>query len=218
MELRRFDEVTGICVEAIAGQKRFGFSVSDTEDFYDMPEWQKRGGYPGAVLRFYDYESGKVFCPFGKKRNVLYGKPVYAEGKFYFLQGNFDRSQITLYRYLPEEMPETVTTFSIDAVNLYNLMIMGKGIHVVSIDDSLVCYYPEKFEIPLQPTETPVWIEENRIYIEAWVEEGWDTERDQPSSDYKFYNRVCIKDFSGRTLSEEIGALHQAEDGTWWIS
>ena len=30
--------------------------------------------------------------------------------------------------------------------------------------------------------------------------------------------KVIVKDFSGKTLSEEIGDLYQAADGTWWIA
>lgn len=39
----------------------------DTNDFYDLIEWSKSGGYQGSVILFFDFESGKVFKPFAKK-------------------------------------------------------------------------------------------------------------------------------------------------------
>ena len=54
--------------------------------------------------------------------------------------------------------------------------------------------------------------------VEAWVEEDWDEEQECPGPNYQFYDRVIVKDFEGRTLSEEVGSLYEGEDGTWWIS
>ena len=77
---------------------------------------------------------------------------------------------------------------------------------------------PKAFSFPLQPNETVCFIEGDQVYIEAWIEEGWDDENDCATEEYKYYNKVITKDFHGDLLSEEIGALHQAADGTWWIS
>ena len=87
--LKRFEKVTGSYIETIAGQKRFAFSHSDTADFYDLPERLQYSSYPGSVLRFYDLGTGKVYQPFDKRQDVLYGNPVFLEGKYYFLQGDF---------------------------------------------------------------------------------------------------------------------------------
>ena len=48
------------------------------------------GGYQGAVLYFYDLETGDVYQPFEKKRNVVYSRPEFADGYYYFLQGDYD--------------------------------------------------------------------------------------------------------------------------------
>ena len=210
--------VTGRAIRRIEGQRRYAYALSDHEDFYDMLAWQERGGYPGAVLWFYDLESGAVQEPFAKRRNVMYGQPVFWEGAFYFLQGDFDRQRITLYRYLPGECPEAVTKLPAGEVELYNLGILGEGIHITSQRDAFACYYPEKFSFPLGPTETVAAIEGGKVYVEAWVEEDWDEEQECPGPNYQFYDRVIVKDFEGRTLSEEVGSLYEGEDGTWWIS
>lgn len=83
--IKRLQEVSGIYIEKIIGQDRFAYAHSDTNDFYDLIEWSKSGGYQGSVILFFDFESGKVFKPFAKKRTVIYSNPVYAEGFYYFL-------------------------------------------------------------------------------------------------------------------------------------
>ena len=52
--IRKFNEVDGRYIERVEGQERFAYSLSDTEDFYDMIEWQEKCGYQGAVISFYD--------------------------------------------------------------------------------------------------------------------------------------------------------------------
>ena len=125
-----------------------------------------------------------MYKPFDKKRNVVYSAPVYVENFLYFLQGNYDKKKVTLYRYMPEKVLETVTDFNMEEVNLYNLAIVG----------------------------------DRKVYLEKWVEEGWDKENDCAMDTYQYYNKVIIKDFAGNTISEEIGCLNQSANGDWWLS
>lgn len=50
------------------------------------------------------------------------------------------------------------------------------------------------------------------------MEEGWNDKNDCATDNYDLYYKVIVKDFSGNTLSEEVGDLYQAADGTWWIA
>ena len=115
-------------------------------------------------------------------------------------------------------MPQALAELRLDHVNLYNLRIVGNPVHIISQEGELQCYYPKAFSFPLQPNETVCFIEGDQVYIEAWIEEGWDDENDCATEEYKYYHKVIMKDFHGNLLSEETGALHQAADGTWWIS
>lgn len=216
--IKRFKEVTGKYIEKIIGQDRFAFAHSDTNDFYDLIERSKSGGYPGSVIMFFDFASGNIYKPFAKKRNVLYSDPVYAEGFYYFLQGDYDEKKITLYRYIPEQILEKVTELSTAEVNLYNLRLIGNPIHIISQEDSFACYYPEKISFAIENNEAVAFMEDGKIYFEAWVEEGWDEENDCATDNYAFYNKVIVKDYRGSTLSEEVGSIYQAADGTWWIA
>ena len=70
----------------------------------------------------------------------------------------------------------------------------------------------------LTPHQTVELIEDGKVYLEEWVEEGWDAEQDRATNHYKYYHKVIVRDTDGNTISEEIGALYQSPDGTWWIS
>ena len=216
--VRRFKEVNGKYIEKIYGQDRLAFAMSDNEDLYDLIAWSERGGYQGAVLYFYDFETGDVYQPFEKKRNVVYSRPEFADGYYYFLQGDYDTKTVVLYRYFPDDLLAPVVTLPLDDVDLYNLRIVGNPVHIISQNEALRCYYPEAFSFPLEPNETVCFIEDGRVYIEAWIEEGWDDENDRATDEYNYYHKVVVKDFHGNLISEEIGALGQAADGTWWMS
>ncbi|MCR5099901.1 MAG: hypothetical protein K6B41_00945 [Butyrivibrio sp.] len=217
--IRKFSEVNGLYIEKIIGQDRLAYATSDSEDLYDLIEYSKRGGYQGSVIIFYDFENGKVYRPFEKKRDVIYSKPEYVDGYYYFLQADYGLKKVTLYKYMPETVLEKVTEFSTDDVNLYNLGIMGEKVHVISQEgNAFCCYYPEKFSFTLENHETVQFIYDELVYIEAWVEEGWDEEKDCATDNYKYYSKVVIRDFDGNKISEEIGSIYQATDGTYWIS
>ena len=80
------------------------------------------------------------------------------------------------------------------------------------------CYYPEQISFPTGRNEAVIFIEDDKIYFQAWVEDGWDEEKNCATDKYKFYEKVIIRDFKGNTLSEDVGAIYQAVDGTWWIA
>lgn len=218
MEIKRFEAVSGAYIEEIFGQSRIGYSRSDTTDFYDMVELLKRGSYRGSIISFYDYYNGKIYEPFQKQRNVLYGNPVYLKNYFWFLQGDYNTGKITLYRYLPNETPDRIAQLNIADVDPYNLRIIGEDVHIISENNDFICYYPERSRFPKDSHEGITIIADGKIYFSAWVEEGWDDESNCPSEEYKYFNKVIVRDFNGTVLSEELGSLDQRPDGTWWIS
>ncbi len=216
MEFSRLDEICGKTPTIIPGQGKIAFAKSSTEDFYDMESWLERGGFRGDVIRFYDLSTGRIRCPFSQERNVVYGRPLYSEGYFYFLQGDFSRGKITLFRYDLENDPEPVTALNIGDVRLYNLRLCPAGVHIVSEDGrDLYCYYPEVFSLKLEPNETVLAVDEGKVYIDAWTEEGWDSKQGQAAPDYDFYSCLVIKDFAGNVLSRRKGSLEQLPDGKW---
>lgn len=218
MKFNRFKVVSGTYIEEIGGQSRIGYSMSDTMDFYDMVELSKKSVYQGSIISFYDYNNGRIYEPFTKQRNVLYGKPVYLKNYYWFLKGDYNKGIITLFRYLPGEILEVITQINIADVNPYNLQIIGEDIYIISEKNEFVCYYPESFRFLKNPHESVIMIADGKVYFSAWVEEGWDDENDCATEEYKYYEKVIVRDFEGNVLSEELGCLNQRSDGTWWIS
>lgn len=217
--IKRFDRIEGRSVVKIYGQERLAYACSDSSDLYDLVEWEARGGHPGSVPIFYDYTNGKVYKPFRKRRNVLYSDPAFADGSYWILQADYAKKKVTLFSYQPEEKPKVVTETDMENISLYNLQIVGEKVHIVSQNgEKAICYYPEHFSLELTPHQTLALIADGRVYLEEWVEEGWDEEHDCAGENYRFYHRVIVKDWNGRTLSEEVGAITQSPDGTYWIS
>ena len=218
MKFNRFEIVLGTHIEVILGQSRIGYSMSDPIDFYDMVELSKKGEYKGSTISFYDFSNGKIYEPFQKQRNMLYGQPVYLKNYFWFLQGDYNSGKITLFKYLPNEIPEMITQLNITDVDPYNLRIIGEDVYITSEDDEFVCYYPVSFRFSKNPNEWVSMIADGKIYLSAWVEEGWDNENNCPTEEFKYYDKVIVRDFNGTVLSETLGCLQQHLDGTWWIA
>lgn len=216
--IKRFKESCGKNITRLIGQDRLGFAMTGSSDLDDLVEWAKRGGYQGSNILFFDFENGNVYKPFKKRRDVLYTDPAFSNGYYYILQGDYNDKKLRLYRYIPEQLLEQVTELDLEGLELYNLGIIGNGVHIISQYNEFVSYYPESFSFPLQPNETVTLIDDGKVYIEAWIEEGWDEENDCATDKYEYYNKIIIKDFFGNTLFEETGALYQGQDGTWWIA
>lgn len=216
MDIIRLPIVKGFTPMLLNGTDRYAYGLSDFLDSWELTDWQKNGGYQGSVLYLYDLYENKVYVPFEKKRNTVYQMPLFYDDMIYFLQVDYDEKKVNLYRVSPNAALEKVTDLSIDEVNLYNIGLTGEGVHISSQDESFVCYYPEPFEIKLEANEGVLYIDGDRIYIGAWIEEG--VENDEITNDYSYYEKILIKDKAGNLISEEVGALKQFPDGKWRIS
>ncbi len=216
--IKRFKKPDGTAISAIRGQDRLAFALSDHTDTYDLIAWNEMGGYRGMTISFYDLKSGEVYCPFELKRNVVYTNPLYINEKYWFLKVDYDDKTVTLISYTPEAGAEEVTVLDLEKVNLYNLQVMGIEPHIVNQSDRFTCYYPEKFSFPLEPNETVNFVAGGMVYVEAWVEEGWDDERQCAGENYRYYNKLIIKDFGGNTVSEDKGFIFFAPNGDYYIT
>ena len=216
--IRAFDEIDGSFVDEIYGQKRLGFALDGLTDFYDIPDLiEANGYYGGSIIKFYDFKTGQVYKPFGKKKNVSYDKPVFLDGYYYLIQGDFENGLINLYRFDLSFNPEKITDLKTSDVNLYNLSIYGKGIFIASSDEDFEIYYPFRKTIKIKGNEGVIFIEDDKVYISAWIEEGWDDEKNLAGPDYKLYEKLIIKDLEGKTLSERVGNLF-SRDGRYWLA
>ncbi|MDU5224679.1 MAG: hypothetical protein E6194_07880 [Finegoldia magna] len=216
MDIIRLPIINGITPDLLNGTERYAYGLSDFTDSWELKDWQEHGGYQGSVLYLYDLQESKVYIPFKKKKNVIYQMPLFSECMIYFLQVDYDDNKVNLYRVSSSLELEKITDLSIDEVNLYNIRLIGEGVHITSQDESFVCYYPESFEIKLEVNESVLCIDDEKIYLSAWIEEG--VENDEITKDYSYYEKIRVKDKAGNLISEEIGSLTQFPDGKWRIS
>lgn len=79
-------------------------------------------------------------------------------------------------------------------------------------------YFPYKKSIDLESNESAMFIKDDRIYISAWVEEGWDNVNNIAGPDYEYYNKIIIKDWEGETILEKRGDLFLHIDGSWRLA
>lgn len=216
MNIIRMPIINGITPTLLKGTDRYAYGLSDFENAWDLEDWQENGGYQGSVLYLYDLYENKIYIPFEKRKNVLYQEPLFYNDMIYFLQIDYDNQKINLYHLSSSKPLEKVTDFSIGEVNLYNLGLTGEKVHITSQDVSFISYYPERFEIKLEPNESVICIADGKIYINAWIEEG--VENDEITNNYSYYEKILIKDKEGKLLSEEVGSLTQFPDGKLRIS
>ncbi|WP_297377478.1 hypothetical protein [uncultured Helcococcus sp.] len=217
--IKEFSEITGEYVDKINGQTRFGFSLSENEDFYDIQNIMEHDGYyKGSVIKFYDFEKAEVSTPFELEKNIQYGSPIYIDYSYYFLRADYNKKLVTIYEYYPQKYLNQIKEFEMDKLNLYNLGLVGEELHLVSDDNKLEIYYPYRKTIDLNGNESLLFIKDNKLYIFAWIEEGWDEENWGPGPDYEYYHKFMVKDLDGKTISEKRGDLFQHIDGTWWLS
>lgn len=92
-------------------------------------------------------------------------------------------------------------------------------LHLISQDsETLEIYYPYRKTVKLEVSESALFIDDGKVYINRWIEEGWDDEKDEAGEDYKYYDKLIIKDFDSNIIEERLGSLHQSPDGTWWLA
>ncbi|WP_106460457.1 hypothetical protein [Anaerococcus sp. Marseille-P3915] len=217
---KEFTEINGDYIEEIPGQARFAYCLSDMDDLFEIEDIIKYDGfYKGSIIRFYDYQTGEVYLPFDLKENIAYGRPIYIGDIFYILQVDFNEGLANIYKYYLEGILEKIFDYKIKDLSTYNLSLIGSNLHLISQDsDHLEIYYPYRKTVKLAGNESVLLIDDGKVYINAWIEEGWDDVKDMAGEDYRYYDKLIIKDLDSNIISERVGNLHQRSDGSWWLS
>lgn len=216
MKINRMAVVQGLNLEPVPGQLRYGCGITDFEDFYDIAEYVNEKAYLGNQIVFGDYETGAVYTPFEKERNIAYGGIEWIEGYFYFLKADFSKKTVTIMQYRPDWDCKECFSIGMAEVELYNLRIVGTPAHLISQDEEMRCYYPEQFSIKLSARESVIEIVDNHIYCSCWEEEG--VAECEITEDYKYYEKLIVRNRFGDVVSEEPGALTRLPNGQWWLS
>ena len=135
------------------------------------------------------------------------------------MQVDFNEGFANIYKYYPGESLEKIFDYKIKDLSTYNLSLIGLDLHLISQDSNkFEIYYPYRKTVKLAENESVLLIDDGKVYINAWIEEGWDEENDIASEDYSYYDKLIIKDLESNIIDERVGNLHQSQDGTWWVS
>lgn len=216
MEINKFDKIGGQFIENIDGTFEYGYIIYDDIDFYEMVDIKNIGKhYNGSVLKIANYKDQKIYQVFERREDVLYGAVEYYMGYLYFLQGDFSKNKIRLYKCKEKSVVNIVCEMEMTDMDMYNLRILkGDKIYVISEDEDFKIYYPEKVTFDLIENESVIYIEDNRIYSQEWVEEE---KIYNGLKNYNYYENLIIRDFSGKLLSKELGQLKYV-NGKWYLS
>ena len=131
MKINRMAVVQGLNLEPVPGQLRYGCGMTDFEDFYDIAEYVNEKAYLGNQIVFGDYETGEMYTPFEKERNIAYGGVEWIEGYFYFLKADFSKKTVAIMQYRPDWDCKEYFSIGMAEVELYNLRIVGTPIHLI---------------------------------------------------------------------------------------
>lgn len=218
MKIEAFEAVEGKAISEIKEQSRFFYSISSSEDLYDIPFIIERDGYyKGNIIKFYDTETKKVYAPFDLVKNIGYTEAIYKDDFFYFLKIDFNTNKVYLIKYYPEKLLEKIYSIPIDKVELYNICIQDADeIYICSYNKKIISYYPKQFTLPLDVNESVEYIDSKKIYITQWIED--EIEKPNGAKDYIYYEKMIVKDFQGNILEEKIGSLKKHTNGKWYIS
>lgn len=97
-------------------------------------------------------------------------------------------------------------------------VLYSDPVYLLSEWDEVRCYFPTPFRFPLGGHESVQFVHDGKVYLENWVEEGWDDAQDRATEDSRMYSETVVRDVSGRELSREVGGLFPSADGDGWMA
>ena len=97
-------------------------------------------------------------------------------------------------------------------------VLYSDPVYLLSERDEVRRYFPTPFRFPLGEHESVQFVHDGKVYLENWVEEGWDDAQDRATEDSRMYSETVVRDVSGRELSREVGGLFPSADGDGWMA
>ena len=97
-------------------------------------------------------------------------------------------------------------------------VLYSDPVYLLSERDEVRRYFPTPFRFPLGEHESVQFVHDGKVYLENWVEEGWDDAQDRATEDSRMYSETVVRDVSGRELSRKVGGLFPSADGDGWMA
>ena len=172
----------------------------------------------GNELSFFVYPEFRIYKPFKRMNGVYYQNMsvVYYERDVYFIQGDFNKNLINLFKWSPDcDFVELITSIDINEISLYNLRIHTSPVLICAEDiekDTVEIYYPERISFHLNGKESFCYRDGERFYFSSWHEEGYDINGNR-EGEYKYWEEYVVRDREGNLIKKDKGCMTMMPDG-----
>jgi len=179
-------------------------------DLYEAEEIFKSGeNFSGMTCHLIHYPEGTVHSPFRVKENVYIGKPIWDNGKLYFLSVDFHKQKIQIYSYSPDNQDnEMIKEMPLGVVeDCYNLMLKVSPVMLCrdANDGIYEIVWPENKKIEIGKTEGLLFRDGDDLYFSEWYE------------DPEYHENVIIRDLNTGEIKEKYsGYLCKLPKGVYW--
>lgn len=179
-------------------------------DLYDAEEIVKSGeNFSGMICHLIHYPEGTVHSPFKLKENVYIQKPIWDNGKLYFLSVDFHKRKIQIYIYFPDSRKiEMIKELPLGAVkDCYNLMLKVSPLMLYrgANDGIYEIVWPENKKIEIGQREGLLFRDGDDLYFYEWYE------------DPEYHENVIIRDLNTGEIKEKYsGYLLKLPKGVYW--
>lgn len=222
--------------ENIEGTSEWYYSHVSSKSFCDLYEAEKivNDGYTfvGMGCALIHYPDGKVFKPFEIKENIYVEKPVFLNGKIYFLEVDFDKKVMRVIYIDSEELissnfedgkesnEDKFCNISIEDIkhvkaeislseveDCYNLMLKIDPVMITrgGNDGYFEIIYPEKKRYNIDVREGFDFRNGDDMYFASWDE----------NPEYEDF--IVVRDYeSGEVKSVEKGSIFRMPNGEMW--
>ena len=222
--------------ENIEGTSEWYYSHVSSKSFCDLYEAEEivNDGYTfvGMGCALIHYPDGKVFKPFEIKENIYVEKPVFFNGKIYFLEVDFDKKVMRVIYIDSEELissnfedgkesnEDKFCNISIEDIkhveaeislseveDCYNLMLKISPMMITRAgnDGYFEIIYPEKKRYNIDVREGFDFRKGDDMYFASWDE----------NPEYEDF--IVVRDYeSGEVKSVEKGSIFRMPNGEMW--
>lgn len=212
--------------ENIEGTSEWYYSHVSSKSFCDLYEAEEivNDGYTfvGMGCALIHYPDGKVFKPFEIRENIYVEKPVFLDGKIYFLEVDLDKKIMSLIYIDSEElisgdfdedksiedMKHVEAEISLlEVEDCYNLMLKIAPVMITrdGNDGYFEIIYPEKKIYNIEDREGFDFRNGDDMYFASWDE----------NPEYEDF--VVVRDYEGGEVKRvEKGSIFRMPNGEMW--
>ena len=236
MVIREISGIENGFFERVDGTSEWYYSHVSSKSFCDLYEAEEivNDGYTfvGMNCVLIHYPDGKVFKPFEIRENIYVEKPVFLNGKIYFLEVDFDKKVMRVIYIDSEELissnfedgkesnEDKFCNISIEDIkhveaeislseveDCYNLMLKISPMMITRAgnDGYFEIIYPEKKRYNIDVREGFDFRNGDDMYFASWDE----------NPEYEDF--IVVRDYeSGEVKSVEKGSIFRMPNGEMW--